>query len=1409
MRLRGVLTAAALVLGTVGLAPAPAAADPSHTAAASHRVAHVKRTHRVERGTVRLVSADVPDGNGGLRDVVRPVLQRDDGSWLDLHLTGRTKPSYNARVELSGVADDASMDVEAVSYPRSQGPRLQNLGTQPTTGTTSVLVILASWTQPDKVTPALAQSVVFTKGNPWWKETSYGQVGITGRVTNWVHIAPPSGDCYSYADQIMSRAKAAAASYNPGGYQRVIVYMPACSYSPGWGFIGAGSVWLSGEMDLRVSIHEQGHNYGLYHAHSYTCSAGGKRLTLGGACNQVEYGDDFDAMGGGSYVGHFSGRQKKLLGWVNNRYQAVSSSTTVTLTPYETPAGLKTVAVAAGNRTYWLEYRTAAGVDKSFPAGAQGLQVRMVQTGLGDPGPNALDLRPNDSGWDDFESVSLPPSTSWTTPEHVRLSAGTATASGLPVSIAFDAGTPTPPTAPRTPSAVAGDASATVKWTRPASDNGATITSYAIVASPGGRVTNVTTLGGSLTSGVVTGLANGTAYTFKVIARNVVGDSPASTATGAVTPTAAVPKVSLTSPATNAVLTGDTAPLTAAVSSSTVSKAAISEVEYLLDGESVASSRTSPWSAVLDLRDVETGPHTLQAAAYDVNGRSGSSAKVTVTYSPPLPSVAITAPAPDDVLTATTATVTLHAVPGSPAHPLQSVWATSEDGTYVGGAEDKGGGTWTLAWDVSQLSEGPHTLTAHALDDQDRSATSAPVSITLQHPSPVVSVTAPAGPVHGTGSVAVHVAPNASGDGGEVQSAQLVADGATPVAGLYAGDSGTEADPWVFPVDWRQLGNGTHVLTAKAVNAGGYTATSTPVTVVVANPAPTATLLSPGPSTLTGPVDLLARVAPDASFPSPVASVVFLSDGTQVAYGADNGDGTWGASWDTSFGDQGAHVLTVQVTDEDGNSGTSAGVGVTLDNPGPSVALTSPSSGATVQGDLVLTAAVTPNPVTGTAISTVEYDIDGSPYAYGDSAAPDWTATISADWLAAGSHGVVAKVYDGDGLVRSSAPVTVQLVTKPDAPDGLSAVPHTASVDLLWSAPAFTGGAPLTGYKVQRVADDFTTVLSTTPVADPAATSYTVTGLTGDSVVLQVVAVGPAGDSVPAGPFQVDLAPQSVTGLTAAGGYGRMTLHWSPSTSGDVSHVAVLVAKGTTAPAVSTAPADDLYDPAASGTTVTGLAGNATYTVSVIVYDALDQPSDAVTTTLFGTTLATAAPSVTYGGATTTTATMTTAGTTTRLAGRALRLYQRRHGTTAWALVGTYATGATGVASVRQVPTVNTDYRWSFPGSATELGAEGPVRVVGVAPRVAASLSAGTIALKRSAALTVSVAPSHRGQRVWLQRLSGRTWVNVTSTLLSTASTARFTIVGAARGTVSYRAYKPADGDHTAAYSPVRALRVT
>ena len=96
-----------------------------------------------------------------------------------------------------------------------------------------------------------------------------------------------------------------------------------------------------------------------------------------------------------------------------------------------------------------------------------------------------------------------------------------------------------PVTAPMAPSgvgAMAGNGQATISWTAPA-NGGSAITSYTVTSSVGGVAQGTSTFASSATVQVVTGLTNGTTYTFSVVATNYVGSSPPSIPSPAVTPT--------------------------------------------------------------------------------------------------------------------------------------------------------------------------------------------------------------------------------------------------------------------------------------------------------------------------------------------------------------------------------------------------------------------------------------------------------------------------------------------------------------------------------------------------------------------------------------------------------------------------------------------------------------------------------------------------------------------------------------------------------------------------------------------------------------------------------------------------------------------------------------------------------
>jgi hypothetical protein len=68
------------------------------------------------------------------------------------------------------------------------------------------------------------------------------------------------------------------------------------------------------------------------------------------------------------------------------------------------------------------------------------------------------------------------------------------------------------PDAPSIGTASAGDAQATVTFTAPASNGGSTITGYTVISSPADGVDS--NVGTSSLSHVITGLKNGTPYTF-------------------------------------------------------------------------------------------------------------------------------------------------------------------------------------------------------------------------------------------------------------------------------------------------------------------------------------------------------------------------------------------------------------------------------------------------------------------------------------------------------------------------------------------------------------------------------------------------------------------------------------------------------------------------------------------------------------------------------------------------------------------------------------------------------------------------------------------------------------------------------------------------------------------------------
>lgn len=88
----------------------------------------------------------------------------------------------------------------------------------------------------------------------------------------------------------------------------------------------------------------------------------------------------------------------------------------------------------------------------------------------------------------------------------------------------------TAPSAPRNLAGTPGNTTAGLTWQAPSSDGGSALTGYTVTRSGGPEGTVTTNVPAAQTSLNVTGLTNGTAYTFTVTASNSVGVSPASNA---------------------------------------------------------------------------------------------------------------------------------------------------------------------------------------------------------------------------------------------------------------------------------------------------------------------------------------------------------------------------------------------------------------------------------------------------------------------------------------------------------------------------------------------------------------------------------------------------------------------------------------------------------------------------------------------------------------------------------------------------------------------------------------------------------------------------------------------------------------------------------------------------------------
>jgi hypothetical protein len=216
----------------------------------------------------------------------------------------------------------------------------------------------------------------------------------------------------------------------------------------------------------------------------------------------------------------------------------------------------------------------------------------------------------------------LTPGTSYT----FTVKASNPSGSG-PESAQSNAVVPTGAVAPGAATAVSAQAdskSAIVSWTAPSDDGGSAITGYTVTPYVGATAQSSTTVDGSTTTTRITGLTNGTSYTFKVTATNAAGTGPDSSASNAVAPADSI--LELGTPAT--VDAGDTAAIVLGVKFDADVNGSITGIRFYKASANTGTHVGALWSA--------TGTQLAQGT---FSGETGSGWQ-TLTLSSP---VAVTA----------------------------------------------------------------------------------------------------------------------------------------------------------------------------------------------------------------------------------------------------------------------------------------------------------------------------------------------------------------------------------------------------------------------------------------------------------------------------------------------------------------------------------------------------------------------------------------------------------------------------------------------------------------------------------------------------------------------------------------------------------------------------------------------
>jgi hypothetical protein len=742
----------------------------------------------------------------------------------------------------------------------------------------------------------------------------------------------------------------------------------------------------------------------------------------------------------------------------------------------------------------------------------------------------------------------------------------------------------TVPDAPVIGTATAGNVQATISFTAPDTDGGSPITGYTVTSNPGGFTGT-----GTASPITVTGLTNGTAYTFTVTATNSVGTGAASVASNSATPvTVPDPPINLTPTAGNAqVALSWTTPANNGGS-------AITDyvMEYELTGSgswSVFAEGTSTATNGTVTGLVNGTSYDFEVAAVNVAGQGSPSASVTA--------VPVTVPDAPTNASATggnaQATVTFNVPDTNGGSPITGYTITSNPGGFTGT------GTSSPII-VAGLTNGTsYTFTVTATNAVGTGAASSPSNsvIPATVPGAPISVSAVAGNTQATISF---TAP--SNTGGSPITSYTVTDNTDTYTATGTGS----------PITVTGLTNGdTYSFTVTATNAVGTGTASTPSNSVTLSTQPSA------PLNLAATVEEssigLSWSPPASDGGSPVTNYVveyeLTTGGTWSVFA--NGVSTSTTAIVTGLSDRTSYNFEVSAVNAIGQSSPSA----------PVTAIPGEPAQVLIQNFSNLTA-----PNIGTAVritneGSVDYEYQ---YTWCITASPGVPCNSDSDVFSATAAKLIKAGTNFDTVLTSTVPTPgnywftiiasygsasstatqsfTAVATYPDAPTSVSATAGNAQATVSFNVPDTNGGSPITGYTVTSNPSGITATGTASPI--------TVTGLTNGTAYTFTVtatnAVGTGTASTPSTSVTPATVPNPPTAVSALAGNGEVTLSWLPPSSDGGSPITNYVVEYKLSSdsnwAVFATPVST-----ATTATVTGLTNNVSYDFEVSAVNAIGQ----------------------------------------------------------------------------------------------------------------------------------------------------------------------------------------------------------